>query len=322
MRDLTVCTSKGHFMTQVAPHDLSKIREHPDQTIWLDVESPTEDDFEFLREEFQFHPLAMEDATRRHQRPKVDSYGSYYFVVFYAINVDDQTSRLMLTPLYMFIGHNYLVTVHPRPISQIGETLRRWRDPKSPLGLDMGGLIYALLDAIVDDYFPVIDHVADRIDDMEQQIFAEVKDDALQTIFSLKKDLLAVRRVVAPERDVLNIMLRREIPVFEADDVTYLQDVYDHIVRIIDSLDTYRELLSSALDSYLSVQSNKLNKVVKALTVTSIVLMSATLVAGVYGMNFVHMPELQWRFGYAWALALMALISIGVVIFFRRIKWL
>jgi magnesium transporter len=131
-----------------------------------------------------------------------------------------------------------------------------------------------------------------------------------------------MRRVVAPERDVLNVLIRREVPIFERGAVQYLQDVYDHLLRVTDSIDNYRDLLSSATDAFLSVQSNRLNQVVRTLTVTSIVLMSVTLVAGIYGMNFDFMPELHWRFGYAWALGLMVAISAGLIIFFRRIKWL
>ena len=131
-----------------------------------------------------------------------------------------------------------------------------------------------------------------------------------------------MRRAVAPERDVVNIMLRRDIKVFDENDVTYLQDVYDHVVRIIDAVDIYRDLLSSALDSYLSVQSNSLNQIVKILTLTSIILMSVTAVAGIYGMNFDYMPELHWRYGYLWALGLMVSIALGLIYWFRRIKWL
>ncbi len=128
--------------------------------------------------------------------------------------------------------------------------------------------------------------------------------------------------MVAPERDVLNVLIRREVPVFERNTILYLQDVYDHIVRITDSIDTYRDLLSSALDAFLSVQSNRLNQIVKILTIASIVLMSDALVAGIYGMNFDYIPELHWVFGYPWALGLMVVISAGLMLFFRRRKWL
>lgn len=322
MHQLVVCQSSGRFETQVSPDMISDIRSDPAATLWLDLIGPSAEDLALLRSEFAFHPLALEDATRQHQRPKVDSYGDHYFVVFYRIDLDQQTQHLLTTPIYLFIGMNYLVTVHAEPISQIQETLRRWQSPSSPLGQDVGSLVYALLDAIVDDYFPVIDQIADRADELEERIFEDFDESALQSIFQLKKDLLQLRRAVAPERDVLNIMLRRDIHVFDANDVTYLQDVYDHIVRTTDAIDTYRDLLSSALDSFLSMQSNRLNVTVKTLTVTSIILMSAALVAGIYGMNFDYMPELHWRYGYFFALGLMVAIAGGLIALFRRLKWL
>ena len=322
MHELIVSHGRGRFQTSVNPQDISELRDNPGITLWLDLTAPNAEDIELLREEFGFHPLAIEDATRPHQRPKVDSYGRYYFVVFYCVDVGPETKQFCTTPIYLFIGQNYLVTVHNEPITAIQDTLRRWRAPESPLEQDVGSLVYALLDAVVDDYFPVVDQIAERVDELEDSIFGNFDERALEDIFQLKKDLLQIRRVVAPERDVLNVMLRREIPVFDQNDVTYLQDVYDHIVRTTDAIDTYRDLLSSALDSFLSMQSNRLNQIVKVLTITSIVLMSSALVAGIYGMNFKYMPELEWRYGYAWALGLMAAIAGGTFAFFRRIKWL
>ncbi len=322
MHELVVCNGRGRFQTSVNPEDISELREKPTITLWLDLTNPTADDIALLREEFGFHPLAIEDATRAHQRPKVDSYGKYYFVVFYCLDVDQQTKRFSTTPVYLFIGQNYVVTVHDEQIEPIQDTLRRWRAPDSPLDQDVGSLVYALLDTIVDGYFPVMDQMAELAEELEDSIFGKFDENALQEIFQLKKDLLQLRRVVAPERDVLNVMLRREIPVFDQNDVTYLQDVYDHIVRTTDAIDSYRDLLASALDSFLSMQSNRLNQIVKVLTITSIVLMSTTLVAGIYGMNFKYMPELEWRYGYAWALGLMVVIAVGTFAFFRRIKWL
>jgi magnesium transporter len=322
MQELVVCHGKGRFQTSARPEDISELRDHPDVTLWLDLVKPTETEIRLLREEFGFHPLAIEDATRTHQRPKVDSYGNYYFVVFYCIDMDADSHDLCTTPIYLFIGSNYLVTVHNEPIAAVDETLRRWQADDSPLEQDVAALVYALLDAIVDEYFPVMDQVADRADELEDSIFGKFDEKALEEIFQLKKDLLQIRRVVAPERDVLNVMLRRDIKVFDADDVVYLQDVYDHIVRTTDALDSYRDILSSALDSFLSMQSNRLNQIVKVLTITSIVLMASALVAGIYGMNFDYMPELHWRYGYLWALGLMVAIAGGTILLFRRLKWL
>ncbi|HEX5689849.1 MAG TPA: magnesium/cobalt transporter CorA, partial [Roseiflexaceae bacterium] len=215
----------------------------------------------------------------------------------------------------------YLVSVHEGDIPAIDDTIKRWRANDEQFGNDAGALLYELFDAIVDDYFPVIDQLAEKVEVIEEQIFERFREEALQEVFALKRDLLHVRRVVAPERDVLNILIRREVPIFERGTILYLQDVYDHIVRITDSIDTYRDLLSSALDAFLSVQSNRLNQILKVLTVTSIVLMCDALIAGIYGMNFEFMPELHWAHGYAFALGLMVVVSVSLVLFFRWRKW-
>lgn len=321
-RQLVVCRADGHFRSTVDPEDISEIIQRKDQFVWLDIQAPQEGDIALLREEFKFHPLAIEDAIRPHERPKVDSYDSYYFLVFYAIRYDEGNNRLYTEQMNLFIGGNYIVSVHEGEISAIDETIKRWQKDEEEFGNDAGALLYALLDTITDDYFPVIDRLADRVETLEEQIFERFQESALQDVFSLKRDLLGIRRIVAPERDVLNVLIRREVPIFERNTILYLQDVYDHIVRITDSIDTYRDLLSSALDAFLSVQSNRLNQVVKVLTIASIVLMSNALIAGIYGMNFDILPELHWRFGYPFALGLMLTVSVGLVLYLRRRKWL
>jgi magnesium transporter len=248
--------------------------------------------------------------------------GGYYFVVFYTAAYNPQEDHIETRPVNLFIGANYLVTVHSGPVRHIADTLARWRAPRSPLGNRVSALVHALLDAMVDDYFPLMDQVADRVEDLEDTIFAHFDERSIETIFRLKKDLLAMRRVVAPERDVLNVLLRRQLPIFSSEDVAYLQDVYDHIVRVTDNIDTYRDLLSSALDSYLSLQGNRLNQIMKLLTIASILLMSDALVTGFYGQNFKFFPELEWFTGSFWALGLMAAITLALVIYFRQKRWL
>ena len=321
-RHLVVCRADGRFTSTVDPADISEILLQKEQFVWLDLQAPQEADIALLRDEFKFHALAIEDATRHHERPKVDSYDGYYFLVFYAISYDERRNRLSSEAINLFVGSNYLVSVHHDEISAIDETIKRWQKDAEQFGQDAGALLYALLDTITDEYFPVIDRLADRVEGIEEQIFERFSEDALQDVFSLKRDLLSIRRIVAPERDVLNILIRREVPIFDRNAILYLQDVYDHIVRITDSIDTYRDLLSSALDAFLSVQSNRLNQIVKILTIASIVLMSDALIAGIYGMNFEFMPELHWTFGYPYALGLMAVIGVALVAFFRWRKWL
>jgi magnesium transporter len=335
----TLIVQQGRtFKLDLPLAEISDLLAAPHTVVWLDLQNPDEADVALLADEFGFHPLAIEDAIRSHERPKVDAYAQdegdneaddaargeqgYYFVVFYEATLDDTAERLTTEAINLFIGANFLVTVHHGDIRHVKETLARWQTPNSPLGNSVGALVHALLDSIVDDYFPLMDRVADRVEDLEDAIFVHYEEESIQAIFGLKRDLLSLRRVVAPERDVLNVLLRRELPLFRQADVVYLQDVYDHLVRVTDNIDTYRDLLSSALDSYLSLQSNNLNQVVKVLTIASIILMADSLIAGIYGMNFVHMPELQWRIGHGFALLLMGIITVGLVVYFKRKRWL
>ncbi len=324
MRSLIV-NRKGEFQPQ--PPDgtpvgaLRELLAQPDTLVWLDISDPDDDDQALLLHELRFHPLAVEDAVRSHERPKVDAYGHYYFLVFYEATLTAQDSHIMLGALSIFIGSNYLVTVHEEPNRHVEETQALWQIPDGPVDNKVSALVHGLLDSMVDDYFPLMDQVAERIESLEDTIFDRFEQGTIHTIFGLKKDLLDMRRAVAPERDVLNVLLRRELPIFDEHDLIYMQDVYDHIVRVTDSIDTYRDLMSSAVDSYLSLQSNRLNEIVKVLTMASIMLMAASLIAGIYGMNFDFMPELRWRLGYPWALGLMATVAVSLLVFFRRRGW-
>jgi magnesium transporter len=320
----------------------------PKTTLWLDLEGPDDDELALLRDAFGFHPLAIEDAMRHHERPKLDTYPGTYFFVFYAaayagggvMPAADRDSQAVDRPahqlstaqqagqpqidlrqLAIFVGENFIVTIHDRPIRQISERLARWSAPNTRRDDSVTNLLYELLDAIVDDYFTLTDQLGAWIDELEDTIFSRFREGAIQEIFALKQDLLVMRRVVAPERDVLNVLLRQETPIFPGAALRAMQDVYDHLMSVTDSIDTYRDLLSNALDSYLSLQSNQLNQMIKTLTLASIILMACTLIAGIYGMNFEVMPELTWIWGYPFALGLMLAISSGLVVFFRSRKW-
>jgi magnesium transporter len=321
MHTLVVCQD-SQCRTGVNPADIKALLAVPDNVIWLDLTDPTDEEILILSEQFGFHPLAIEDAIRAHERPKVDLFGeSYYFLIFYAARYEPRSAEIELQALSLFVGVNFLVSIHRGACKEVSTAMSLWQLPNSPLTNRLSRLLHALLDAVVDEYFPLMDQIGDEIEDLEDAIFAHFDDEAIQTIFNLKKQLLRFRHIVGPERDVLNVLLRREVPVFKAKDVMYLQDVYDHVVRVTDTVDTYRDLLSSALDSYLSLQSNKLNEIVKVLAIASIILMADSLIAGIYGMNFQKMPELGWGMGHLWALLLMAVVSIGLVAYFRRRKW-
>ncbi len=418
----------NHFRVVDDPSAISEIVMHKERLLWLDVESPTAAELGMIQEEFSLHPLAIEDAATRHQRPKVDQYDNFYLVIFYSVELDvpgeavlqgrrglrgsafhdgyegmsetagagpferesaqdnviaehltqevanDTDERVVLRELTLFMGENYLITVHNYPVPELDEAAKRWRrnaeiittehekpeevpgtrrlKPQdesqfkrtgSPAGngsnvgagandtqgpqtaqrvSGVGILLYSLLNSIVDSYFPTIDSIVERVEGLEEQIFERFDQRSIESIFTLKKDLLTLRKVLAPERDVLNVLIRRDLPIFDEHTIVYFQDVYDHVVRITDSIDTYRDLLSSALDSYLSMQSNRLNITVQTLTSVSIMLMSIATITGWYGMNFTMMPELNSTLGYPGVILLVAVIVVIEYIFFKRRGWL
>jgi len=302
--------------------DISELRIEDQNVVWADVSDPTSTDFEELAEEFGFHPLSIEDCRNEHQRPKVEEYPGYYFIVLYEAQLAGTNDRLELRELNIFLGKNYLVTVHSRPIRAIDTASRLWHEWTDRSEQGAGLLAYLLIDAIVDDYLPLLDVVSERMDDLEDSIFGEFRPEAIEEIFSIKKKLLYLRRSITPLRDVFNTMLRREQPIFPREIHVYFQDVFDHLIRVSDTIDTLRDMLGSTMDAYLSVSGNRMNQIMKRLTSISTVLMSVTLVAGIYGMNFTLMPELQWRYGYVFALLSMVGIGVALYVYFRKINWL
>ncbi len=290
--------------------------------VWVDVSDPTSRDFDDLAREFGFHPLSIEDCRHEHQRPKVEEYQGYYFIILYEAELVSDECRLELRELNIFLGKNYLVTVHSRPIRAIETAERLWRGQTDLAERGAGLLTYLLIDSIVDEYMPLLDIISDTMDDLETQIFGDFKPESLQKIFHIKKQLILLRRVVAPLRDVFNTMLRREQPIFSRETMVYFQDVFDHLIRVADTIDTLRDLLGSTVDAYLSVSGNRMNMVMKRLTAISAILMSLSLIAGIYGMNFNFMPELEWRYGYIATLAAMLIIGLAIYYYFRKNKWL
>ena len=315
-------TASKKFTSDFATEEISDYCGVKNNIVWADVSDPTSKDFDELAEEFNFHPLSIEDCRNAHQRPKVEEFPGYYFIVLYEAELVGPEDDLELRELNIFLGPNYLVTVHSRPIRAIETARRLWSEWTDRADHGAGLLAYLLIDAIVDDYMPLLDVLSDRMDDLEDQIFGDFQPEAIQEIFRIKKQLLFLRRTITPLRDVFNTMLRREQPIFPRETHVYFQDVFDHIIRVADTVDTLRDMLSSTMDAYLSVSGNRMNMVMKRLTSIATILMSVTLVAGIYGMNFDFMPELKWRFGYVFALLSMIAIGLGLYFYLRKIKWL
>jgi magnesium transporter len=320
----TVCLNSAtkKFVDNITASDISDLRLSKENILWADVSDPTSEDFIELAEEFGFHPLSIEDCRTRHQRPKVEEYQGYYFIVIYEAALVGLNRHLELRELNIFLGANYLVTVHSRPIRAIKTVHRLWQEWTDRAEQGTGLLAYLLMDNIVDDYMPLLDIMSDRMDELEDSIFGEFKPEAIEEIFRIKKQLLYLRRSIAPLREVFNTMLRREQPIFPRETYVYFQDVFDHIIRVADTIDTLRDMLGSTMDAYLSVSGNRMNMVMKRLTSISTILMSVTLIAGIYGMNFERMPELKWKYGYVVALSSMVAVGLSLYFYLRRVKWL
>ena len=306
----------GGFEEPPALESISDCVEDRQKIVWVDIQDPNDEDVELLRCEFGFHELALEDAIRQEQRPKIDLYNGYCFIVFYAVRrgLDDEIA--------LFVGPNYLVTVHAGPVPEIDITVERWRLNADRLGHGIAVVVYSLLDAIVDGYFPVIDDITEEVEDIEVATFESGKEIHQREVFALKRELLNFRRVIAPEREVLNTLIRRDDPIMGEQTLPYFQDIYDHLIRIMDAVDLVRDQLTSLLDAQLSVVSNRLNTVMKRMTALSTILMTVNLIAANYGMNFTVMPELGWPLGYAWALGLMVASGVGLALLFKQIDWL
>jgi magnesium transporter len=319
----TICLNReSRVFTDIEdPDDISNLCAAAPNIIWVDVADPTSEDFQELAKEFGFHPLSIEDCRNEHQRPKVEEFQGYYFIVLYEAELI-MGRHLELRELNIFLGKNYLVTVHSQPLRAIETAERLWREWTDLAERGTGLLAYLLIDVIVDDYMPLLDALSDRMDDLEDQIFVDFRPEALEEIFRIKKELLFLRRSVTPLRDVFNTLLRREQPIFSRETHVYFQDVFDHLIRVADTIDTLRDMLSATMDAYLSVSGNRMNMIMKRLTSISTILMSITLVAGIYGMNFEFMPELKWKYGYVGSLASMVVIGLAIYYYFRRIKWL
>jgi magnesium transporter len=309
----------GREVERPPAEEISQAVDRREGLVWVDVAAPDENDLACLQEQFGLHPLAMEDIRKHQQRPKLEQYPSHAFVV---------AKTAELQEVDIFIGPGWVITVRETDADGNAWSLDGARtrfERVKPDVASCGFLLYILLDEIVDGYFNATDEAEDNLELLEDRIFGETLHDeraVQEQLFGIRRELLLFRRAVVPLREVVGALLRREVTWVDEDAVIHLQDVYDHVLRAIDLVDGQRELMGNAVDAHLAIISNRMNQVMKKMTSWGAILLGSTLVAGIYGMNFVHMPELHWRYGYAYALSLMLIITITGYLYFRRKDWL
>ncbi|MFM2031458.1 MAG: magnesium/cobalt transporter CorA [Chloroflexota bacterium] len=297
--------------------------QHPDalsdQRYWQDLTTPNRADLEALG----LNPLVVDDIVHGGQRTKIERYDEGVFFVFYVFSfADTELAELVATPVYIFVTPQKLYTIHHGDIALVRGAYAQWLLRGGEAQLKNGAVLHLVLDTIVDSYFPLMDDIGDYVENVELAVLMGSNANDLRTVLHLKRTLLELRRSVAPAREALNALLRGDLLPLDRATLMNIQDVYDHVLRTVDAIDLHRDMLASILDVHLSVQSNRLNNVMKVLTIASVILMVNALIAGIYGMNFAHMPELEWQYGYPLALGLMGLASIVVLLFFRWKGWL
>jgi len=291
---------------------------------WIDVVGIHEPDvIEQIGSRFQIHPLMMEDIMNTTQRPKIDDLGKYICLIVKLITYDDTAGELRIEQLSLVFNDDFVLSFQEsdsgifRPLrDRIRNGLGRIRTR----GTDY--LVYTLLDAVVDHYFVVMEKMGEKIDRLEDEVVAAPKRETLQNIQKLRDEILLVRRSVWPLREVVSLLERAESPLLDKTTAIYFRDVYEHTIQVMDTVDTYRDILSGMFDIYLSSISNRLNEVMKVLTIIATLFMPLTFLAGVYGMNFEYMPELKWRYGYFLVWAVMIAAALGMLAVFRRKKWI
>lgn len=291
------------------------------QFFWIDLHRPEADELELLREPFGLHPLAVEDAEHFGQRPKLEEYDGYMYLVAYGANADQDG----LVEVHCFISERYLVTVHRDDCPAFTDLRRRAAGGRPP-ALEPALALYRVVDALVDSFFPELSDLDDRIDELEDGVLEKPDDAQLEQVFRLKRRLVAWRKVVTPQRDLFARLMTGVValPGMTPEAERYYRDVYDHLIRISDLLDSYRDLLTGAMDVYLSTVSNRLNEVMKRLTIVATIFMPLTWITGFFGMNFAWLVRnvTGWPAFLAYGLATQA-IAIGIMlVVFRRRRWI
>lgn len=318
------CPKSGPHRFHLTPAEMPQALADAGGLFWVSLEQPTEAEIDqILHDVFHFHPLAIEDCqSQGYQTPKVDDFGAYLFIIVHALRPDLPLNQLDTMELNCFLGHNYLVTSFMSPpmppVQAVWERLAR-DERLTGHGADF--LCHAILDQLVDEYLPVLDIVDDEIERLEDEILANPRQDTLEQILALKHSIAMLRRIIAPQREVMNRLSRDDLPQIAPQNRIYFRDIYDHLVRLHDLSESVRDVITGALDIYLSVTSNRLNEIMKALTIVSTIFLPLSFVAGVYGMNFKYLPELNWQYGYFTTWGVFILIVGGMLWYFRRRGW-
>ena len=313
----------GRRLGDVAIEDISEVLEHDDRFVWIGLCEPDEPLLKEVQAEFGLHDLAIEDAHLAHQRPKLERYGDSLFIALRTAQPDREHGRIAFGETHLFVGSRYVVSVRHGASLSYADVRTRCEAQPQLLAKGPGFVLHAIMDFVVDQYFPVVDALEDDLEALEEAIFNErITRDSTMRIYTLKRDLLEIKRGVSPLVDICNRLMRSDLDLIPDDARPYFRDVYDHAIRINEKIDGLRELLGTALEANLSLTTIAQNEATKRITGWAAIFAIPTMIAGVYGMNFAVMPELQWRWGYPAVMAVTVTLCGLLYYRFKRSGWL
>jgi len=291
---------------------------------WINIDGLHEVELiEKICTHFNIHPLTQEDILNTGQRPKVEDFEEYVYLVFKMLKFDETTGHITPEQVSLIVGPHYLLSfqeIEGDVFEAVRERIRKGRFHIRKSGPDY--LAYALLDNVVDHYFLILEKMGERIEHLEERLYGEPTPEILQAIYDLKRELIYFRKQVWPVREVLSSWQKAESSIVREANKVFIRDVYDHTIQVIDTIDSFRDIISGVMDLYLSTVSNKMNEVMKVLTIMATIFIPLTFVAGIYGMNFKYMPELEWKWSYPVLWILLVVIFCGMMLYFKRKKWL
>lgn len=293
-----------------------------DRITWVDMERPAPLETELLDICFNFHPLTIDDCLSPRHQPKIDNYGEYLFLIVHEVLPESSEREFKTGELDIYLGRNYLVTYHRPKLRSVDAIKERSEKNPKPLFRSADFLLETILDEVVNLYNPVLDQFDRRIAALEDGILQDQRKDMLPEIFNLKRNLARLKRISTQQLEMITHLIKDGYDEILPVSIPYLSNVRDHLLRISDMADSHRDALSSLVEAHLLTSSNKANEVMKVLTMFASIMLPLTVITGVYGMNFPAMPELQWKYGYLFALGLMMAVTTGLIFFFRRKKWL
>lgn len=290
---------------------------------WINVDGVHEvQTVEYLGQCLKLHPLVMEDILNTDQRPKIEAYDDYLYIVIKMLQYEEHSHEIRAEQVSLILGRHFVLSLQERSGDVFEGVRERLRNGRRIRFLGTDYLCYALLDAIVDNYFALLEKLGDQVEILEEELIARPSPTTLAQIHHFKREILLLRKAVWPLREVLGNLTREENPLISAETRLFLRDVHDHCIHVLDTVETLRDLLAGMLDIYLSSVSNRMNEIMKVLTIMATIFIPLTFIAGVYGMNFAFMPELSWRWGYPAVWLVMIAVAAGLLYFFRRKNWL